>query len=162
MSRLNIASPADFAATLRAEIEALHQFITILQSEQDALTEGSIDKLNEISRLKSEQVVRLSQLSADHFSNQNEAADTPDEIVRILREADPDGKLSLAQSWEKLSALAKQAKQLNRQNGVMIETQLQYNQQALAILQEAAMQNSLYGPDGHSRGLGTGRQLGKI
>lgn len=162
MSRLSIASPADFAADLKAEIEALHQFITILKSEQDALTEGNIDKLFEISRQKSEQVIRLSQLSAGHFSQQSEANDTPEDIARTFQKADPDEKYALAKSWERLSELAKQAKHLNRQNGVMIETQLKHNQQALAILQEAAMQNSLYGPDGHSRGLGTGRQLGKI
>jgi len=162
LSRLNIASPADFSASLKAEVEALHQFVTILQSEQNALTEGNIDSLLEISRMKSEQVVRLTQLSANHFPNQNNVAVIPDDIVQVLQEADPDGQYGLAQNWEKLQELAKQAKHLNSLNGAMIEVQLKHNQQALAILQEAAMQNSLYGPDGHSRGLGTGRQLGKI
>lgn len=151
MSRLRIASPAEFATALQAEIEALHQFITILESEQDALTEGNIDKLYEISRQKSEQVIRLSQLSASHFSNQNIANDTPEEIALIFQKADPDGKFALTQRWEKLSALANEAKHLNQLNGVMIETQLKHNQQALSILQEAAMQNSLYGPDGQYR-----------
>lgn len=162
MSFLSIASPADFSASLKAEIEALHQFVIILQSEQNALTEGNIDRLLEISRTKSEQVVRLSQLSTSHFSNQGNVATIPDEIARTLHEADPDGQYALAQNWEKLLELAKQAKYLNDMNGAMIEVQVKHNQQALAILQEAATQNSLYGPDGHSRGLGTGRQLGKI
>jgi len=162
LSRLSIASPADFSASLRAEIEALHQFVIILQSEQNALTEGNIDKLLEISRVKSEQVVRLSQLSAGHFSNQNDVDVIPDDIALTLQEADSDGQYGLTKNWEKLQELVKQAKHLNNLNGAMIEVQLKHNQQALAILQEAAMQNSLYGPDGHSRGLGTGRQLGKI
>jgi flagellar biosynthesis/type III secretory pathway chaperone len=58
--------------------------------------------------------------------------------------------------------LAKQAKDQNQLNGAMIEALMKHNKQALAILQEAAKQSSLYGPDGHAKSIGTGRQLGKI
>jgi flagella synthesis protein FlgN len=162
LNQLRFASPADFSANLKAEIEALQRFLQILQSEQDALTGGSIDKLADISRLKSEQVVLLSQLTASQFPNSRGTAVSADDITQLIRETDPDGKHGLAKNWGKLTELAKQAQHLNQLNGAMIEAQLKHNQQALAILQEAATQNSLYGPDGHSRTLGTGRQLGKI
>lgn len=155
---------AEFAETLEAETEALRQFLQILQSEQEALTQGNIDKLGEFARLKSEQGVRLSLLSSNHnrLLNQHGLGDTPENIRQLIQREDPDGKYSLAQSWEKLLELAKQAQDMNRLNGTMIEMQLKRNQQALAILQEAAKQTSLYGPDGHSQALGTGRRLGKI
>lgn len=155
---------ADFAENLEAETEALRQFLQILQSEQEALTQGNIDKLAEFARLKSEQGVRLSQLSSNHnrLLNQHGLESTPENIRQFIQREDPDGKRYLARRWEKLLELAKQAQDMNRLNGTMIEMQLKRNQQALAILQEAAKQTSLYGPDGHSKMLGAGRRLGKI
>lgn len=162
MSQANAPSLAGFAENLAAETEALRQFLKILQSEQEALTQGKIDKLVDISRLKSEQGVQLSQLSTHHILKQRGLEPTPEAIRQLIQQEDSDGKRHLADHWEKLLELAKQAKDLNQLNGAMIEAQLKHNQQALAILQEAAKQTSLYGPDGHSRMLGTGRRLGKI
>ena len=157
-------TPANLAANLEAETEALRQFLQILQSEQDALTQGNIDKLAEFARLKSEQGVRLSQLNTNHnhLLTQHGLGNTPQDTRQLIQREDPDGKHCLADRWEKLLELAKQAQDMNRFNGAMIEMQLKRNQQALAILQEAAKQTSLYGPDGHSQALGTGRRLGKI
>lgn len=162
MNQTRIAAPSDFAALLKAEIEALQNFLLILQSEHKALTEGNIDKLTEFSRLKSEQAVQLSQLSAGHPPALSDAGPSVRDITESIRKMDPDGKHDLMRFWEKLMDLAKQARYQNQLNGAMIEAQMKHNQQALAILQEAARQSSLYGPDGHAKAMGTGRQLGKI
>lgn len=157
-------SPADFAENLAAETEALQQFLKILQSEQEALTQGNIDKLAEYARLKAEQGLRLSQLGANHnrILKQYGLGSSQDAIGQAIQREDPDGRHSLAHRWENLLDLAKQAQDMNRLNGAMIEAQLKHNQQALAILQEAAKQTSLYGRDGHSQALGLGRKLGKV
>ena len=162
MNLANAPSLAGFAENLAAETEALRQFLKILQSEQEALTQGNIDKLSDISRLKSEQGVRLSQLSSNHILKRLGLEPTPEGIRQLIQQEDPDGKRGLADHWDKLLELAKQARDLNRLNVAMIEAQLKHNQQALAILQEAAKQTSLYGQDGHSKMLGTGRKLGKF
>lgn len=151
-----------FAENLAAETEALRQFLEILQAEQEALKLGNIDKLLGLSRRKSEQGVRLSQLSANHLLKQHGLESTPEGIKKLIQLEDPDSKYGLVKRWEKLLELAKQARDLNLLNGAMIDAQLKHNQQALAILQEAAKQTSLYGPDGHSLSLGMGRKLGKI
>lgn len=156
------ASASDLAARLSAEIEAVQAFLLTLQSEHDALTKGNIDKLSEYSRLKSEQLVQLSQLSTGNFLTQRDADAASHDIAAAIRGMDPDGRHGLTEKWEKLLNLAKQAQYHNQLNGAMIEAQMKHNQQALAILQEAAKQSSLYGPDGHARALGSGRQLGKI
>ncbi len=162
MSPIHAPATSDFAARLSAEIEAVQTFLLTLQSEHNALTEGNIDKLSEYSRLKSDQLVRLSQLSTANFLAQRNAGAAAHDLAKTIREMDPDGRHGLTEKWEKLLNLAKQAQYQNQLNGAMIETQMKHNQQALAILQEAAKQSSLYGPDGHSRALGSGRQLGKI
>ncbi len=156
------SSPLAFSSALGAEIAALQQFLQLLHSEQDALNEGNVDKLQEISRLKSDQVVALSQLSTSHFPNLRAPDTLRDEVAEHIKQSDPDGRHGLAKNWEMLLDLATEARHLNQLNGAMIAVQLKHNQQALAILQEAAKQSTLYGPDGHAQALGTGRQLGKI
>lgn len=158
------ASPTGFAENLAAETEALRQFLQILHSEQQALKQGNIDKLVEFARLKSEQGVRLSQLGTNlnRLLSQQGLGETPEDIRQLIQREDPDDRHGLAQRWEELLDLAKQAQDMNRLNGAMIEALLKHNQQALAILQEAAKQTSLYGPDGHSQAPGIGRRLGKI
>lgn len=156
------SSPLTFSSALGAEIAALQQFLQVLHSEQAALNEGNIDKLQEISRLKSDQAVALSQLSAKHFPNLRTPDAVRDEVAEHIKQHDPDGRHGLAKSWVMLLDLAKEAQHLNQLNGAMIAVQLKHNQQALTILQEAAKQNTLYGPDGHAQALGSGRQLGKI
>ena len=71
------------------------------------------------------------------------------------------GNPHIAELWRQLLALAEKARELNQLNGNMIDTRLRNNQQALAILQAAANQSALYGPDGQTHGLGLGRPLGK-
>lgn len=162
MSQARFETPSEFASLLKAEIEALQSFLLILQSEHRALTEGKIDKLTEFSRLKSEQAIQLSQLSASHPLTRGDYSTPSRDLTESIRSMDSDGQHDLLKLWEKLMDLAKQAKYQNQLNGAMIEAQMKHNQQALAILQEAAKQSSLYGPDGHAQTLGTGRQLGKI
>ena len=161
MNQARVEAPSDLASLLKAEIEALQNFLLILQSEHRALTEGQIDKLTEFSRLKSEQAVQLSQLSACHPLMRSDDG-FPVSDLEAIRKMDADDQHGLVTLWEKLMYLAKQAQHQNQLNGAMIEAQMKYNQQALAILQEAAKQSSLYGPDGHAQSMGTGRQLGKI
>ena len=163
-ARTHVFAPAGFAENVAAETEALQQFLKILQSEQEALTLGNIDKLIEYVRLKSDQGLRLSQLSANlhRILRQYGFAGTPEDVSRFIQREDPDGKCGLTRHWENLMNLAKQAQDMNQLNGAMIETQLKRNQQALTILQEAAKQTMLYGPTGHSQGLGLGRRLGKV
>ena len=65
--------------------------------------------------------------------------------------------------WNQLLDLAREAEQANRRNGILIETHLRHNQQALAVLKTAANPgNSLYGPNGQISGITSGRPLGKV
>ncbi|MBS4096996.1 MAG: flagellar protein FlgN [Sulfuricella sp.] len=155
---------SDFASLVAAEFDEIEKFSQILESEQQALKQGEIDKLPEIARSKSEYLVKLSQLGSarDNHLKLNGIGTDATSLKQFIQREDPGSHLSLQESWDKLLASAKRAQELNQLNGAMIETLLKHNQQALAILQDAAQQNGLYGPDGHSRSIGSGRQLGKI
>ncbi|GAO37522.1 FlgN [Sulfuricella sp. T08] len=158
-----IASPSDLVKNLEAELRAFQDFIKVLQTEQDALVQGNVDPLLELARIKSEKVVLLSQL-AENRARFLSALGYPQEqggMMKWLQQRD-GGNPHIAELWQQLLALAENAQQLNQINGSMIDTQLRNNQQALAILQAAANQSALYGPDGQTQALGLGRPIGKV
>lgn len=159
-----IASPSDFARSLDAELGVFQDFVQILQTEQDDLIQGAVDKLIELARLKSEKVVLLSQLAErrNRFLAAQGCDPNHGGMEKWLRQHGAAETAEIAEAWKRLLEQAKVARHLNQTNGVMIETRLQHNQQALAALQAAANQSGLYGPDGQTHASGLGRPLGKV
>jgi flagella synthesis protein FlgN len=120
--------------------------------------------LLELARIKSEKVVLLSQFaeSRSRFLSEQGYAQEQGSMAKWLQQQGDGGNPQITELWQQLLALAKNAQQLNQINGNMIDTRLRNNQQALAILQAAAKQNALYGPDGQTQALGLGRPIGKV
>jgi flagellar biosynthesis protein FlgN len=58
--------------------------------------------------------------------------------------------------------LARRAHSLNQENGALIRTRMQHNQQALSVLLAAPDQAGLYGPDGQTWGGPGKRHLGSV
>lgn len=159
-----IVTPADLTRSIEAEASAFQDFISILQQEQEVLVQGEIDKLLELARLKSEKIVLLSQLADRRnrfLASQGYDLQHGGMEQWLNQHASRDIAL-LGQAWKLLLDRAREAQHLNQTNGVMIETRLQNNQQALSVLQAAANQVSLYGPDGQTQSTGLGRPLGKV
>ncbi len=158
-----IASPSDLVKNLEAELRAFQDFIQVLQTEQDALVQGNVDPLLELARIKSEKVVLLSQLAESRvrFLSAHGYSQEHGGMTKWLQQRD-GGNPQIAELWQQLLTLAENAQQLNQINGSMIDTRLRNNQQALAILQVAAKQSALYGPDGQTQSLGLGRPIGKV
>ncbi len=159
-----IASPSDLVKNLEAELRVFQDFIQVLQTEQDALVQGNVDPLLELARIKSEKVVLLSQFaeSRSRFLSEQGYAQEQGSMAKWLQQQGDGGNPQITELWQQLLALAKNAQQLNQINGNMIDTRLRNNQQALAILQAAAKQSALYGPDGQTQALGLGRPIGKV
>lgn len=158
-----IASPSDLAKNLEAELRAFRDFIQALQTEQDALVQGNVDPLLELARIKSEKVVLLSQLAEirARFLGAQGCSQEHGGMTKWLRQRN-EGNPQIAKLWQQLLTLAENAKQLNQINGRLIDTRLRNNQQALALLQAAANQTALYGPDGQTQAPGLGRPIGKV
>lgn len=159
------SSPSDLAQSLDAELTAFRDFVQVLQTEQEALVQGDIDRLIELARLKSEKVVLLSQLAEQRsrFIAAQGFDPAHGGMGQWLAQHNSSQTARLSETWKQLLEQAETAKQLNQINGSLIETRLRHNQQALAVLQAAANQsNSLYGPDGQTHSSGLGRQIGKV
>lgn len=146
-------------AALAAEHAALLKFVALLEREQGMLVENQNDQLLELSEQKSGDALELNKLAETRRAllKQHLPQLTADGIRNWLETHSPDG-LAL---WKEIAALAGRAQMLNNANGEVIQMKLRHNQQALAVLSNAANQANLYGPDGQaSFSPGSGRSLG--
>lgn len=152
-----------FAVSLRAELEAFREFNHTLQQEQAALIAGDVDRLLQLAPGKTGLIEKLSTFSAERDR----------QLAATGHENNPAGLAAwfnaigvndeTRERWNQLLKLAREAEQANRRNGILIETHLRHNQQALSVLQTAANPgNSLYGANGQISALTSGRPLGKV
>lgn len=147
---------------LQQELDALDRFVALLQREQQALIAADTLTLADITQEKlqlGEQLNRLASaclavVAADGFAT-NAAG------IQQWLAGQPAGTNML---WDQLLKRARAAQQLNETNGLLIETRLQHNQQALTVLFQAANQAGMYGPDGKPQLLATAatRSIDKI
>lgn len=154
------AQLAEFAASLRNEHHALRAFVALLETEQNALVEGQTDELLDLADSKTRLIDQLNQLGAirKRFQSQHSDPATADNLEAWLRQY-AAAELPL---WNEMRQLAARAQQLNQTNGELIQVKLRHNQQALAVLHNAAHSASLYGRDGQHNLPGMGRKLGAV
>jgi flagella synthesis protein FlgN len=151
------------AAAILAEYKTFQEFHRILQEEQSALVGGNVERLLQLVPLKNELLDQLTSfsnarnrsLSASGHENNSSG------VEAWLNAGGADGKTR--EAWRELINLAREAEQLNHANGILIETSLRHNQQALSVLQAAANPGtSLYGRNGQISGLASGRPIDKV
>jgi flagella synthesis protein FlgN len=151
-----------FIESLIAEREAFSRFLATLQSESAALLRGDVEELLGLAEAKSRLVERLSELGDLRRVFLGEAGFSADRVGMaewlIIHGGAEQARLSV--TWNSLLADAEQARDLNRTNGVLIESRLRFNQAALAALRDAMRQATLYGPDGSPEFKSQGRALG--
>lgn len=159
-----VGAASEFIASLLLEHRAFDDFVELLQSEQEALQRGDVDRLVSLARLKSDKVVTLAQIEDQRNRKLAAAGFKPDQAGMDTWLKQHAGDFPGAEkTWTEILSKARQAQMLNQSNGIMIEHKLRHNQQALAILQAAANQASTYGPDGQTHaGIRGGRPLGKV
>jgi len=152
-----------FVEVLVAEREAFAAFLDLLQAESAALLRADVDDLMQLAGRKLAVVEALSdlgrrrrrQLVEDGFP-----ADSMGMTEWLLVHAG-NNHATLSRVWKDLQATARASRDLNRSNGVLIESRLRFNQSALTALRAAMQQSTLYGPDGSPDFDGrTSRELG--
>lgn len=160
---MNSGILSDFVANLKAERQLFQEFKDLLQTEQETLLRGDIDRLASLAQLKSDKILVLSQLEDSRNKFLNGLSYSPNQSgMEAWLQAQGGNLLDAKSIWHELLNLARQAQQLNQSNGAIIEQKLRHNQQALAILQAASKQSSLYGPNGQTLTSTQGRPLGKV
>ncbi|CAG0123865.1 hypothetical protein RHDC2_00192 [Rhodocyclaceae bacterium] len=157
----NTPSPTstDIASQLQAERDALHAFVTLLETEQQALIAGQAEQLLALADSKTRAVHALNNLaSARKNTLLAHGANNDSGGVEAWLQAHAPDSLPV---WHDIQNLAAHTQQKNRSNGELIQARLKHNQQALTVLRNAVNSASgLYGPDGQPHLPTSGRTLG--
>jgi len=154
-------SAKDFGSRLIAERDALKSLIEILETEQKCLIDGDTDKLLDLSDRKTNTVHAIAKLASSRKDDLllNETEIKAQGIIAWLQHYDADS----LPIWTDIQYLAEQMQNLNRTNGILIQTKLRHNQQALAVLLNATNNtHGLYGADGQPHLRSSSRILGSV
>jgi flagella synthesis protein FlgN len=158
------SAPAEpsLARALNEETHALRAFVGLLEDEQRALFDGNADQLLVIAEEKNRASSQLSRLglSRAHWLSARGFGSGRAAVTTWLNQLAHDSTQRAA--WRQLLELASRAHALNQENGALIHSRMQHNQQALAVLLSASGQAMLYGPDGQTFAGPGKRHLGSV
>jgi len=146
------------ALQLGEEIAAGHALLQVLQQEQEHLIAADVDALGALTEEKSRLLARMGELA---MLRQRAVAaagfdDSEAGMQSFLEHAAPSARAD----WEALIDIARQGKELNRVNGLLIGQHMSRNQAALNVLKGGDQPaGDLYGPNGQSAGQSASRRL---
>ncbi len=143
----------DFITTLKNEHDAFRVFIKILQKEQTTLVQEKTEDMDSLTLNKAHIIkilIRFDEKRCQYLVSQGFSPDNRG-MNAWLATQKPGKNINTV--WTELLQLAQDAQQLNKTNGILISTRLQYIQRALSALQSAAGNIALYGPQGQTFGL---------
>jgi len=139
------------------ELRAAQSLVDLLRQEQSCLIGADVEALGKLTEEKTKIVVRMTELAQRRYQELAgagfEASDAG--MEQWASSAQP----TAVQSWKDLLDLARQAKELNRVNGMLIGQHMARNQAALNILQGAPQGGNMYGPNGQSANQTSSRKL---
>lgn len=140
-----------FVKTMNMLVETLRALDVIINHEQTLLCSGRVNgvALQHITEQKSSLLTTVDYLDKqrrDHDVRLKQSAPYLDQ-----RGVDQQGSRQheIADMWETVVQLSEKLSHINRHNGMLLDKQLDYNTQAMAIL-NASQTQKLYGPDGQT------------
>ncbi len=145
---------------LDEENQAIRAFLALLRDEQVVLTSGNaaeMDTLPALTERKDGLAKTLESLARRRSATLTELgfADERNSIEAWLSQATDN--VQERNRWADTLALASEAREINRQNGELINIRMQHNSRALETLQGVQRGLDLYGPDGQYSAPGQGR-----
>ncbi len=146
--------------TLLAEERALvRAVLEALRAERQCLASVDADRLAEQAARKSGLFEQLTDAARRRQVALSTLGFTPDRPGMEAWIACQPNASSLQKEWQGLREDLEAAQDINRANGQLIEEHSRVNRQALGVLLQGSGRG-VYGPDGRTSGLGTGRRLG--
>ena len=146
---MSTASPLN---SLREEEHIMSTLLDVLRQEQQLLVKAEIDSLQAVTTRKTALVTQMTLLSAQRHRALGKAGFPAQESgMDAWIAASGEARDESAALWQALLAHTREAKELNRINGMLINKQMGHTQGALQALRpQGAAQNNFYGPGGMS------------
>ena len=149
-------SLARLLSCMQQELDLVQEFIGVLKAEEAALMDlGNGAALSDSTTSKNLCADKLAAIGAERgklLASLGYSAD------KAGLDAAARKHPSLRGTWDELHGKARQASELNAANGVMIDTFLAHNQQAMAALKAMAGIGDLYDASGRSKPVGPAGQ----
>jgi flagellar biosynthesis protein FlgN len=142
-------SASNPAASLVEENQTVARLLQLLEQEQQQLIGANIDDLTVLMEEKAQIVIKMAELAKQRYRTLGEAGFEPQESG-MQAWIDASKSIAAGKSWTALLELARNAKELNRINGMLIGKHMVRNQNALNVLQGGSQAGSFYGPNGQS------------
>ena len=135
---------------LREEAQIMAALLELLKQEQRLLVAAEIDGLPAVTSKKTALIAQMTLLSAQRHRALGKAGFPAEEAgMEAWIAADADERI--AQSWKLLLEHTREAKELNRVNGMLINKQMGHTQGALQALQPLSSgANNVYSASGMS------------
>ncbi|HET9112734.1 MAG TPA: flagellar protein FlgN [Burkholderiales bacterium] len=135
---------------LGAENRIMDELLELIQQEQGLLVANNIKDITAVIDQKSKRIAELANLAYRRHQTLGESGFQANESGMqswISLNADSE----VAVSWKKLAEKVLAAKESNRTNGLLINTQLNRNQSSLNMLRGPDTTGSIYGPNGQTK-----------
>ena len=146
--------------TLASETSHLASLVELMKQEQQYLVALDADGLAELTPKKNTLVAGLAALSKQRHAALSAAGCAASEagMEPWLAVAGND---TVRAQWEEMLGLAREAKELNRVNGMLISKQMAHNQGVLNALRTptGAATGAIYGASGQTLGAGPSRRF---
>ena len=145
--------------TIAAEHQHLDALVALMKQEQQSLVTLDTDELSSLTTQKNALLASLSNLSQQRHAALRAAGCEGSEagMEPWLAAGDHGG---VREQWQRMLDVAREAKELNRVNGMLITKQLAHNQGVLNALRTPtnAPTGAIYGASGQTVGLGASRR----
>ena len=145
--------------TLAAEHHHLTALLALMKQEQQSLVSLDADTLAELTTRKNAMLADLASLSRQrHAALAAAGCDASEAGMEPWLAVNDDG--DARQQWERMLDAAREAKELNRVNGMLINKQLAHNQGVLNALRTPtnAPTGTIYGASGQTMGVGVSKR----
>jgi len=149
------ASPG---ATLRDEQQVIGSIVDLMKTEQQLLISADADGLSTITPNKLQLAQRAATLARVRHKALAAAGFTAGEAGMEPWLA-VGGSDEQRQDWNRLLELTREAKELNRVNGMLVNRQLGQAQAALGALRGTGSAAGVYGPGGQTMSTGPSRRF---
>ena len=152
-----MASPI---STVRDELALFATLMELMKQEQQLLVAADTDALGTITPQKAQLVAQMAALSKQRHAHLAAAGHAPEDAsmqVWLGQVREPASE----ELWQDLLAATRQAKEINRVNGMLIAKQLTNNQTIINAMRTptGAADTAVYGPSGQTSSTATSRRV---